>query len=116
VDEPKYEMMGQRVLFRKRILRESHDGLRETEGGIFIPDGAQSHEEGPAAQGEILACGPGRERKDGSRVPMTVKAGDLIVYNEQSAMKLDPSAKGDRRDLRIINEKDILATTDKPVG
>jgi len=107
--EKKYEMLNDRVLFRKYVPPE-------TKGGIYIPPNTRSDRSSNEAwMGEVLAVGPGREVKNtGERLPVFVNPGDLILYNERSAMKLDHTDRGYTLNLRIINERDILGTTDKP--
>ena len=98
-----YEMLNDRVLFRKFPSREEING-------VHIP--FQFRDPGMDAQGTVVAVGPFRRAKPGGKKhPMTVKPGDIIVYNIRDAMKMDPSARGDKQYLRIISEGDILAIT-----
>lgn len=55
----------------------------------------------------VLAVGEGA-RVDGKLVPMTVKAGDKVVYKKYSATEV----KVEEEEYLVIAEKDILAILD----
>ncbi len=55
----------------------------------------------------VLAVGEGA-RVDGKIVPMTVKAGDKVVYKKYSATEV----KVEEEEYLVIAEKDILAILD----
>lgn len=55
----------------------------------------------------VLAVGEGA-RLDGKLVPMTVKAGDKVVYKKYSATEV----KVEEEEYLVIAEKDILAILD----
>jgi chaperonin GroES len=68
-------------------------------GGIIIPD--RSREKG--TQGIVVAVGPGRVTEYGVCIPMTVKVGDEVVFNEYTASKI----KVDGKELSMIHENEI---------
>jgi chaperonin GroES len=76
---------------------------RETvsKGGIVLPDTAKEKPQ----EGEIIAAGEGRLSDDGKRIPMDVKAGDIVIYSKYGGMEI----KIDDEDLIILRESDILA-------
>ena len=47
----------------------------KTEGGILLPEG--HHEEGPR-RGEVVGCGPGLLKEDGTFSPNQCQVGDLV--------------------------------------
>ena len=53
--------------------QESHD---KTSGGIFLPDSAKKKPQ----RGKILAVGPGKMLKDGTRRSLQVKEGDTVLF------------------------------------
>jgi len=55
----------------------------------------------------VIAVGEGA-RVDGKLVPMTVKAGDKVVYKKYSATEF----KVEEEEYLVISEKDILAVLD----
>jgi len=90
-----YEPMGDRVLVRP-IERED-----VSPGGIFLPDTAKEKPQ----EGEIIAVGPGRLTEDGSRVPMDLKKGELVLYAKYGGTEI----KEDGTDYLMLSERDILA-------
>jgi len=90
-----YEPMGDRVLVRP-IERED-----VSPGGIFLPDTAKEKPQ----EGEIVAVGPGRLTEDGSRVPMDLKKGELVLYAKYGGTEI----KEDGTDYLMLSERDILA-------
>jgi chaperonin GroES len=87
--------LGDRVLVRALEEKESKIG------GIIIPDTAKEKPQ----QGEVVAAGPGRRRKNGERVPLEVKAGDRILYGKYSGNEV--TLDGDK--ILILHEDEILA-------
>ena len=79
----------------KRI--ESED---KTKGGLIIPDSAK---EKPAA-GRVVAVGEGARKDSGELIPMSVKAGDRILFGKWSGTEVTL----DGEELLIMKESDIL--------
>jgi chaperonin GroES len=73
----------------------------KTQSGIVVPEEAKEKPE----TGEVLAVGPGRILDNGSRLPMTVKAGDKILFRKYAPDEF----KNDGETLLILSESDILA-------
>ena len=94
-----FRPLGDRVVIR-RVEEAS-----KTKGGIFIPDNVKEKPQ----EGEVVAAGPGARDEDGKRVPMDVKAGDLILFGKWSGTEV----KIDGEDLIIMKESDILGVLDK---
>ena len=94
-----FRPLGDRVVIR-RVEEAS-----KTKGGIFIPDNVKEKPQ----EGEVVAVGPGTRDEDGKRVPMDVKAGDLILFGKWSGTEV----KIDGEDLIIMKESDILGVLDK---
>ncbi len=72
-----------------------------TKGGIVLPDTAKEKPQ----DGKVVAVGPGRLSEDGKRIPMDVKAGDIVVYAKYGGTEI----KVDDEELIILRESDILA-------
>ena len=89
-----FRPLGDRVVIR-RVEEAS-----KTKGGIFIPDNVKEKPQ----EGEVVAVGPGARDEDGKRVPMDVKAGDLILFGKWSGTEV----KIDGEDLIIMKESDVL--------
>jgi chaperonin GroES len=76
------------------------DEETKTAGGIIIPDTAKEK----PMQGEIVAVGPGARNERGDLVPMTVKAGERVLFGKWSGTEV----KIDGEELLIMKESDIL--------
>ncbi|KKT40229.1 MAG: 10 kDa chaperonin [Parcubacteria group bacterium GW2011_GWA2_44_13] len=90
--------LGDRVLIEP--LSEE-DKSKQTKGGIFIPDTADKEK---PQEGKVLAVGEGKRLENGTLVPITVKAGDKVLFS-----KYGPSEfKVDDKEYLIAKEEDIL--------
>lgn len=83
-----------------RVVIKALEETEQMRGGLFIPDTAKEKPQ----QGEIVAVGPGRY-EDGKIVPMSLKAGDKVLYGKYSGTEV--TVNNDT--LLIISEKDVLA-------
>jgi chaperonin GroES len=72
----------------------------KTAGGIIIPDTA---EEKPQ-QGKIVGAGPGKQSKEGSRIPLQVRSGDRVLFSKYAGSE----GKIDGVEDIILREDDIL--------
>jgi chaperonin GroES len=74
----------------------------ETKSGIVIPETVEKER---PEKGEVIAVGPGRLTKDGSRSQMEVKVGDKVMFKKYGPDEI----KDDSQTLLIIEESDIIA-------
>lgn len=88
--------LGERVVV-KRAEAES-----TTAGGIVLPDSAQNKPQ----RGEVIAVGDGHTKNDGTKVPLTVKEGDRVIFSPYGGEEIEV---GDEK-LLLLRESDILAT------
>jgi chaperonin GroES len=95
----KFRPLHDRVLVR-RVEEEA-----KTAGGIIIPDTAKEK----PMQGEVLAVGPGARDAKGAIVPMSVRAGDRVLFGKWSGTEV----KLDGEELIIMKESDIFGILDK---
>lgn len=84
-----------------RIVVEATTAEQKTAGGIVLPEAAQEKPQ----QGKVVAVGPGRANKDGARVAVAVKKGDVVVYGKYSGTDV----KLDGAEYKILRETEILA-------
>ncbi len=84
-----------------KLVVEKAEAEEKTEGGIFLPSGAQEK----PIEGIVTAVGPGAAGEKGERQPMQVKVGDRVLYSKYSGTEIKISGK----EFLIISEKDILA-------
>ncbi|MBX3165029.1 MAG: co-chaperone GroES [Bacteroidetes bacterium] len=79
-----------------RVLVEPAPAETKTSGGIIIPDTAKEKPQ----RGKVIAAGKGKPDE-----PMTVKAGDTVLYGKYSGTELQVEGK----DYLIMRESDIYA-------
>ena len=88
--------LGDRVVVRREDPEET------TAGGIVLPDAAKDKPQ----RGEVIAIGDGHVKDDGTKVPLTVKEGDRVIFSSYAG---DEFELGDEEVL-LLRESDILAT------
>ena len=96
----KLKPLGDRVL-----VKRSEEADEKSVGGIIIPDTAKEK----PSRGEVIAVGPGARKEDGTRTPMEVKKGDVILFGKYSGTEV----KVDGTEYLIMREDDILGVVEK---
>ena len=84
-----------------RVLVKRLESEEKTAGGLYIPDTAKEK----PSKGEVVAAGPGKTDDSGKRVPMAVKAGDVVLFNKYAGTEV----KLDGVEHLVMREDDILA-------
>jgi chaperonin GroES len=84
-----------------RVVIKPADREEKTKGGIFLPDTASKER---PMEGTVLAVGEGRRDDSGKLVPMSVSAGDRVLFAKYSGTEY----KVDDVEYLIMAEKDIL--------
>jgi chaperonin GroES len=92
-------MMKVRPL-RDRVLVRRLEEQEQKMGGIIIPDTAKEKPQ----QAEVVAAGSGRVLENGTRVPLTLKAGDKVLVGKWSGTDV----KIDGQEYLILKEEEIL--------
>src|SRR5712691_983086 len=92
--------MDIRPLHDRIIVRRLVEGEQKI-GGIIIPDSAKEKPQ----QGKVIAAGNGKVKDDGQRVPLDVKAGDLILFGKYTSQEI----KLNGEELLIMREDEVLA-------
>jgi chaperonin GroES len=87
-----------------RIIVQRLEESEQRSGGIIIPDSAREKPQ----QGKVLAAGLGKSNEDGKRIPLDVKAGDMILFGKYSGQEI----KLEGVEYLIMKEEDVLAITD----
>ncbi len=92
--KPKVRPLRDRVL-----LKRIEEGDKKV-GGIIIPDTAKEKPQ----QAEVVAVGSGRVLENGTKVPLTVKAGDTVLVGKWSGTDV----KIDGEEYLILKEDEVL--------
>ena len=82
-----------------RVVVQQDDGEIRTSSGFFIPDSLVDK-----TTGVVLAVGPGRTNEKGVLIPLTVSAGDRIVFTGGAGVRV----RVEGLDLLILTEDDIV--------
>ena len=84
-----------------RIIIEVVEVEEKTAFGIVLPDSAKEKPQ----QGKVVAVGSGIVTNSGTVVPLSVKAGDQVIYAQYAGTEV----KYEGKDYLIIRESDVLA-------
>ena len=83
-----------------RVVVRRVESDEKTKGGLIIPDTAKEK----PAEGEVIAVGEGARKDSGELIPMSVKAGDRILFGKWSGTEVTLNGE----ELLIMKESDIL--------
>ncbi|ADR19927.1 co-chaperone GroES [Calditerrivibrio nitroreducens] len=88
-----------------RVLVKRLEAEEKTASGIIIPDTAKEKPQ----EGEVIATGPGKVLENGTRIELTVKPGDKILFSKYAGTEV----KIDGTEYLIMREDDILGIINK---
>lgn len=88
-----------------KVLIERLEAVDKTSGGILLPDSAKEK----PTEGRIVAAGDGRWNDEGKRVPLTVKAGDKVLFSAYAGTQVKDGGK----EYLILDESEVLAVLDE---
>jgi chaperonin GroES len=94
-------------------IRPLHDRIavtrvaeeEKTKGGIIIPDTAKEK----PVEGKVVAVGKGRVGDDGKVKPLSIKAGDRVLFTKYGGTEV----KLDGEMVLIMREDDVLGVLEK---
>jgi len=92
--------MTVRPLHDRLVVRRLDEDEQQS-GGIIIPDTAKEKPQ----RGRVIAAGFGKTNEHGTRRPLDVKPGDLILFGKYTS----PEVKIDGEELLIMREDEVLA-------
>jgi chaperonin GroES len=84
-----------------RLLIKRLESEEKTAGGLYIPDTAKEK----PSKGQVVAVGPGKVDDNGNRIALTVKKGDMVLFNKYAGTEV----KLDGIDHLVMREEDVLA-------
>ena len=85
-----------------RVLLSVESASAETKGGILLTEGSK---EKPIV-GTVVAVGPGKADDDGEVKPLTLKAGDKVIYFKYAG---DQMSDEEGNAFVVLHENDCLA-------
>jgi chaperonin GroES len=90
-----------------RIVVQRVESEEKTAGGIFLPDSAQNK----PLRGKVLAVGPGKLLKSGTRRELQVKKGDMVLFTMWAGDEYKEIGSG--KEILLMREEDVLAVVDE---
>ncbi|MFM8386278.1 MAG: co-chaperone GroES [Planctomycetia bacterium] len=87
-----------------KVLIERLEAVDKTAGGILLPDTAKEK----PTEGRVVAVGDGRFDDQGKRVPLSVKAGDRVLFSAYAGTQVKEGGK----EYLILEESEVLAILD----
>jgi chaperonin GroES len=88
-----------------RIVVSPLEAEQVTASGLVIPDTAKEKPQ----EGKVLAVGPGRFDDKGTRVPVDVKVGDVVLYSKYGGTEVKYSGE----EYLVLSARDVLAVIEK---
>jgi chaperonin GroES len=88
-----------------KVLLKRVEASSETAGGIVLPDSAKER----SSKGEVISVGPGKVKDDGTRSEMSVKKGDIVLFESYAPREI----KLDGQEYLIVDESSIIAVVEK---
>lgn len=93
-----------------KIVVKPFDALTQTEGGIFIPDGARIVPQ----EGMIVSVGPGRRNAYGVYLTPDLFIGDRVAYAKYGGAEVRmKDEEGTNQTYLVIKEDDILCVVSR---
>ncbi len=90
-----------------RIVVQRVEGEGVSSGGIVLPDSSKNKPH----RGKVLAVGPGKLMKDGTRRELQVKKGDSVIFTVWAGEEYKEIGSG--KEILLMREEDVLAIVDE---
>jgi chaperonin GroES len=87
-----------------RVIVEVAEEEEQTVGGIVLASNAKEKPQ----TGKVIAVGAGALAQDGKRLPMSVKEGDVVMYDKYAGSEV----KYEGQKYLVMHDKDIMAIVD----
>lgn len=87
-----------------RVIIEVNKEEEKTVGGIVLPSSAKEKSQ----TGVIVAVGEGLVTDQGTKIEMTVKVGDQVLFEKYAGTEITYDGK----DYLVVKESDIVAIVD----
>ncbi len=99
--------MNIKPLSNNVLVEYIEEEQKTTKSGIVLPDNAQKKER---MQGVIVATGPGKTNESGTKIPLSVKVGDKVLFSKPWSD--EKKIENDEKKYYIISEDEILAVVE----
>ena len=96
----KMKPMGDQILLKKQ------KGQEKTKSGIILTTNSSNYE-----YADVIAVGPGLFTQTGDRIPMTCKAGDMVLLQGR-LLKGDNEVELENEKYVLVRESDIVMVSD----
>jgi chaperonin GroES len=96
----KVKPLGDRIIVRR------HASSERSTGGVILPDNAKQKPQ----RGTVMAVGPGKLLKDGTRRPLQVREGDNVLFTAWAGDEFNE--RGVQEAILVMHEEDVLAVVD----
>src|SRR5438128_7551372 len=97
----KLKPLGDRLVVRRFAAED------KTAAGILLPDTAKNKPQ----KGKVLAVGPGKMLKDGTRRALQLKEGDTVLFTTWAGDEFKEGRS--REEILLMREEDVLAVLDE---
>ena len=87
-----------------RVVLKAQEEEEETVGGIVLASNAKDK----PTTGEVVAVGEGRVLDNGTKVPVSVKKGDNVLFDKYAGNEV--TYQGEK--YLVVHEKDLVAVID----
>jgi chaperonin GroES len=84
------------------VRREAADD--RTAGGIVLPETAKNKPQ----RGTVIAVGPGKLKKDGSRSDMQLKVGDRVLFTSWAGDEFKDRKSKIEGEILVMHESDVM--------
>jgi chaperonin GroES len=84
-----------------RIVVRPMAAEQVTSSGLVIPDTAQEKPQ----EAEVISVGPGRVDDKGTRIPVDVSVGDMVIFSKYGGTEL----KYNGEEYLVLSARDVLA-------
>jgi chaperonin GroES len=98
-----FTVMSVRPLHDRLIVQRLEEAAPQP-GAIIIPDSAREKSQ----RGKVLAAGLGT-RKNGERIPLDVRAGDIVLFGRFSGQEI----RLDGVEYLVMKEDDVVAVQER---
>ena len=88
-----------------RVVVQANEAETTTASGIVIPETAKEKPQ----EGTVLAVGPGRVDDKGTRIPLDVNVGDVVLYSKYGGTEIRYAGE----DYLVLSARDVLAVIEK---